>query len=48
MSKIKKALTPADIEDLKAVFATKDDIKSLRNDIVNFKDDILHEVVAIR
>lgn len=41
----------ANKDDLKK-YATKDDLKNtekvLRNDIVQFKDDILHELVKIR
>ena len=45
-------LTNNDIAKLKEVFATKEelnDLKSeLKNDIVEFKDAILHEIVAMR
>ncbi len=44
--------TKQDFLQLKEIFATKDDLKALEkkltNDILNFKDEILHEIVAFR
>jgi len=45
-------ITDSDIKKLKVVFATKDDLKKLdnklSNNIIEFKDEILHEIVALR
>lgn len=44
--------TKRDFEQLKEIFATKDDLnaleRKLNNNIFNFKDEILHEIVAMR
>lgn len=48
-------LTKQDFDRLREIFVTKDDfyslkdeVKELKNDIVIFKDEILHEIVAFR
>jgi len=45
-------LTNSDINKLKETFATKDELQmaknDLKNDLVNFKDAILHEILAMR
>ncbi|MEK7096966.1 MAG: hypothetical protein AAB859_01470 [Patescibacteria group bacterium] len=41
-------LTKIDINKLKEVFVTKDEFKDLKNDIVTFKDEILHEIIKLR
>lgn len=45
-------ITNADIKKLKTVFATKEELqqleKRLTNNIIEFKDEILHEIVALR
>ncbi len=43
-------ITNADITKLKAVFATKEDLKqcATKNDLINFKDVILHEIQNLR
>lgn len=45
-------ITDADVKKLKSIFATKDEMKELRgelkNDILNFKDAILHEIIKLR
>ena len=50
-------LTKNDIKLLKEVFATKEDLNAVKDglkkyatkeDLVNFKDAILHEIVAMR
>lgn len=41
-------ITDKDISKLKQVFATKDDLKKVSEDIVQFKDDILTEIVKLR
>jgi len=45
-------ITDADIKKLKRVFVTKDELmnanKSLRKDIVDFKDSILSEIIKLR
>jgi hypothetical protein len=45
-------LTKRDFDRLREIFATKDELydleKKLNNSILNFKDQILHEIVAMR
>ena len=45
-------LTNSDINRLKETFATKDELQmaknDLKNDLVNFKDALLHEILAMR
>lgn len=41
-------LTKTDINRLKEVFVTKDEFKDLKNDIITFKDEILHEIIKLR
>lgn len=41
-------LTKIDINKLKEVFVTKGEFKDLKNDIVAFKDEILHEIIKLR
>lgn len=43
-------ITNVDITKLKAVFATKDDLKEFakKDDLVNFKDEILKEIRDMR
>lgn len=41
-------LTKIDINKLREVFITKDEFKELKNDIVTFKDEILHEIIKLR
>ncbi|MBI4974180.1 hypothetical protein HZC27_06245 [Candidatus Roizmanbacteria bacterium] len=41
-------ITNADVKKLKDVFATKDEMKELRNDVIGFKDAILHEITKLR
>jgi len=41
-------LTKIDINKLKEIFVTKDEFKDLKNDIVTFKDEILHEIIKLR
>lgn len=41
-------LTKIDINKLKEAFITKDEFKDLKNDIVTFKDEILHEIIKLR
>lgn len=45
-------ITDADIKKMKKVFSTKEDLqqleKKLTNNIVEFKDEILHEIIALR
>ncbi|MBI3366837.1 hypothetical protein HY041_04395 [Candidatus Roizmanbacteria bacterium] len=44
--------TKQDFEQLKEIFATKEDLNrlenKLNNNMLNFKDEILHEIVAFR
>jgi hypothetical protein len=41
-------LTKIDINKLKEAFVTKDEFKDLKNDIVTFKDEVLHEIIKLR
>lgn len=41
-------LTKIDINKLREAFVTKDEFKDLKNDIVTFKDEILHEIIKLR
>lgn len=41
-------LTKIDINKLKEVFVTKDEFKDLKNNIITFKDEILHEIIKLR
>ena len=41
-------ITDKDIQKLKQTFSTKDDLKSLENKIVGFKDEILKEIENLR
>ena len=41
-------ITDKDIQKLREVFATKDDIKDLENKVVKSKDEILGEIVKLR
>ena len=41
-------ITDADIQKLKRVFVTKDEFSNLKNDIVDFKDSILSEIIKLR
>lgn len=41
-------LTKIDINKLREVFITKDEFKDLKNNIVTFKDEILHEIIKLR
>lgn len=43
-------ITDRDIEKMKIVFATKEDLKEFvtKNDIISFKDQILYEIQKLR
>lgn len=49
-------ITDSDIKKLKTVFATKDELKDglkklearLINNVVEFKDEVLHEIIKLR
>ena len=41
-------ITDADVKKLKRVFVTKDEFSNLKNDIVDFKDSILSEIIKLR
>ena len=45
-------ITDSDIKKLKTVFATKDGLKKLEarliNNVVEFKDEVLHEIIKLR
>lgn len=43
-------LSQSDLKTLKEILATKEDLRkfALKDDVLTFKDEILHEVVAMR
>lgn len=41
-------LTKIDINKLKEILVTKDELKELKNNIISFKDEILHEIIKLR
>jgi len=41
-------LTKTDISKLREVFATKDEFKEIKNNIISFKDEILQEIIKLR
>lgn len=45
-------ITNTDVKKLKEVFATKEEVKDvkteLKADILNFRDQILHEIIKLR
>jgi len=41
-------LTQADIDELKNIFATKEDLVEFKSDILNHVDKILQEIIASR
>ena len=41
-------LTKTDISKLREVFATKDEFKEIKNNIISFKNEILQEIIKLR